>query len=818
MKDHIKVSLRQELFGFSPIPPRIVKKIIPVNRNAHFAKIKDSLQLALSVVDEKTKILTETLEGIDIPQNVILTFKENIDINERLAIKSLDSHGMTLLSVNKVSDKIVANVSIPKSRLDKLKELIEDYGTKGQGEKNTPKNKTLIESISEIEYGDIGAMWFSNEALPLDKNKILHVEIWLNSSLHDSKDIQDELNHAAGLIGITVVNGSLSFKDRMVKIVCASVNQLNLLQLSIQNIAEIRPANTVSLDFLNLQANEQFSWTQNLTYTLSENCIPVCILDTGVTYGHPLLEKFTNSDCVITAEPQWSPLDQKGHGTGIAGLVVFGDLKHTLQNSIVDITATIESVKILPDQGANEPRLYGSITSDAIYSIEAIKPSTNRIYTMAVTSEYNLRGTPSSWSARIDELCSGTPDDETKRLFVISAGNMGPEHIYAYPETNLITSIEDPANSYNALTVGYWASEDKIQTNGYVPIANITDLGPTSTTSLVWSRNSPIKPDVLFEGGNYGFDHSCNFPADLEELCLMTTSNEIASGTMFSKFGETSAATALAANFISKVWSKYPNYWPETIRALVIHSAEWPQAIFNRFSPYRNKQDYDNLLRTAGYGYPNITKALSSGDRSVNLVVEDQMQPYTDDGKLNKMILYTLPWPSEELVKIGAEEVKLRITLSYFIEPNPGERGWDNKYKYSSCGLRFDINAAGEESKEFVYRINKKYRDEMDNEELDSSGGDSGRWMLGQKLRSRGSIHSDVWNGTAAELADKKYIAIYPVSGWWKELKKEKRQSSIIRYSLLVSIETPSNNLEIHNVIEQLITIDNAISTTVGIE
>lgn len=818
MKDHIKVSLKQKLFDFSPIPPRIVKKIIPVNRNAHFAKVKGSLQLALSKVDEKTKLITEALDGIDVPQNVILTFKENVDINERLAIKSLDSHGMTLLSVNKVSDKIVANVSIPKSKLEKLKELIDDYGNKEQGKKNTPKNKTLIESISEIEYGDIGAMWFSNKALPTDKNEIINVEIWLDSSLKNAHDLQDELNHTAGLIGITIVNGSLSFKDRLVKIVCASVNQLNLLQLSMQNIAEIRPANTVSLDFLNLQATEQFQWTKQLTHTLSDNCIPVCILDTGVTYGHPLLEQFTNSECVITAEPQWNSLDQKGHGTGIAGLVIFGDLKYALQNSNVDVTATIESVKILPDQGGNDPKLYGSITSDAIYSIEAIKPSIKRIYTMAVTSEYNLRGTPSSWSAKIDELCSGTPDDETKRLFVISAGNMGPEYIHAYPETNLTTSIEDPANSYNALTIGYWASENNIQTSGYVPIANLTDLGPTSTTSLRWLRNSPIKPDVVFEGGNYGFDHSCNFPADLEELSLMTTSNESASGIYFSKFGETSAATALASNFISKVWSKYPSYWPETIRALVIHSAEWPQAIFNRFSPYRNKQDYENLLRTAGYGYPDLTKAISSGDRSVNLIVEDQMQPYTDDGKLNKMVLYTLPWPSEELVKIGSEEVSLRITLSYFIEPNPGERGWDNKYKYSSCGLRFDINAAGEESNEFVYRINKKYRDEMDSEELDATGGDSGRWMLGQKLRSRGSIHSDVWNGTAAELADKKHIAIYPVSGWWKELKKEKRQSSIIRYSLVVSIETPSNNLEIHNFIEQIISIDNTISTSIGIE
>lgn len=815
MKEHLKISLVQKLFDFSPIPPRIIKKVVPVNRNAHFAKIKNSLQTALLTVEHKEKELINEFNDINPSSNIILTFKENIEINERLAISSLDSHGMKLLSVNKVDNKLIANVSVPKDKISKLESIINDYGTKESGKNNKPKNKALIESISEIEYGDIGYLWFSNKALPIDKNEIINVEIWLNIDDSNEDSILKELDSVAETIGVTIINSSIKFKDRIVKIVLASVNQLNLLQLSLQNIAEIRPANTVALDFLNLDAAEQFQWTNTLTHTQSNNRIPVCILDTGVLYGHPLLENFTNSSCVISAEPSWNSLDQKGHGTGIAGLVIYGDLKAALQNETVEVSGIIESVKILPDTGSNDPKLYGAVISDAVYSLESINPSSNRIYTMAVTSEYNLRGIPSSWSAKIDELCSGTPDDEAKRLFVISAGNMAPENIYCYPDGNLTSSIEDPANSYNALTIGYWASENNIQTKGYVPVADLTDLGPTTTTSLTWHRNSPIKPDVIFEGGNYGFDHSCNFPADLEELSLMTTSHEISANIYFSKFAETSAATALAANFISKVWSKYPKYWPETIRALVVHSANWPTAIYSRFSPYTKKQDYENLLRTTGYGYPNLLKAISSGDKSVNLVIEDQMQPYTESGKLNKMILYTLPWPSEDLVKLGSEEVKLRITLSYFIEPNPGERGWGNKYKYISCGLRYDINAAGEESEEFVYRINKKFRDEIDNDDFDSSGGDSSHWMLGQKLRNRGSIHSDVWSGTAAELADKKYIAIYPVSGWWKELKKEKRQSSIIRYSLIVSIETPSNNVDIHTAIENIISVENTIANKI---
>lgn len=122
MKDHIKVSLKQKLFDFSPIPPKIEKKISPVNRNAHFAKVRGALNNAILKAEVDSLKLIGKIKSIDIPQNIILTFKENLDINDRLVVRSLDSHGMTLLSVNEVNGRYVANVSIPKSKLEKLKE------------------------------------------------------------------------------------------------------------------------------------------------------------------------------------------------------------------------------------------------------------------------------------------------------------------------------------------------------------------------------------------------------------------------------------------------------------------------------------------------------------------------------------------------------------------------------------------------------------------------------------------------------------------------------------------------------------------------
>ena len=62
---------------------------------------------------------------------------------------------------------------------------------------------------------------------------------------------------------------------------------------------------------------------------------------------------------------------------------------------------------------------------------------------------------------------------------------------------------------------------------------------------------------------------------------------------------------------------------------------------------------------------------------------------------------------SEILEQLAETNVTMRVTLSYFIEPAPGEIGWKDKYRYASCGLRFDVNKEDEDQTTFQSRINK---------------------------------------------------------------------------------------------------------------
>jgi len=162
----------------------------------------------------------------------------------------------------------------------------------------------------------------------------------------------------------------------------------------------------------------------------------------------------------------------------------------------------------------------------------------------------------------------------------------------------------------------------------------------------------------------------------------------------------------------------------------------------------------------------------------------------------------------EELAKLGEAEVEMRVTLSYFIEPNPSSRG-RSRHSYQSHGLRFEINNPSEKKEHFMGRLTKEMREEGINYRRETH---DRWWKLGSKGRTKGSIHSDIWTGSAADLAGCGILAVYPVSGWWK--KQKDRINSIANYSLLISIRT-SANVDLMTPVE--LKIANAIKTDIEI-
>src|SRR5262249_35356900 len=149
----------------------------------------------------------------------------------------------------------------------------------------------------------------------------------------------------------------------------------------------------------------------------------------------------------------------------------------------------------------------------------------------------------------------------------------------------------------NSLCVGSFTMKDQINQSNqqYSRIAERGGMAPTNSTSLEWETKWPIKPDVVFEGGNGAKD---NFGGVvLPELELLSTSGDSEAGPLFSCSG-TSPATALAARMAVQIQSEYPSYWPETIRALIAHSATWTHAMEQSIDPsLPRKEKYFHLAR-----------------------------------------------------------------------------------------------------------------------------------------------------------------------------------------------------------------------------
>src|SRR5258706_15528302 len=101
------------------------------------------------------------------------------------------------------------------------------------------------------------------------------------------------------------------------------------------------------------------------------------------------------------------------------------------------------------------------------------------------------------------------------------------------------------------------------------------------------------------------------------------------------------------------------------------------------------------------------------------------------------MHLHQLPWPVEVLQELGELPVRVRVTLSYFVEPNPARRGWRYKHIYPSHGLRFDMRRPTESLDAFRERVNKAARDaDAAAPERPRIRGPEPSWRLGERVRN----------------------------------------------------------------------------------
>jgi hypothetical protein len=747
----------------------------------------------------------------------------------KLQLDRLESLKKGIEIASAAQDGSSATVHVPKGQLSHFVRKIDEYASKDTKWKR-PKNAELVESISSIRLATIRDFWTDSPDLFPEQDQPIWWEVWLQCPRgKEGNQILTAFRHAVGQ-AIRLDIREVRFGEQAVLLAWCTPKEWEERPNLMDYLAELRTAKEPAGPYLHLAPQVQAEFVRDFLSRVTPppgNAPAVCVLDTGVSWVHPLLAVGMDKASAFTVNPNWLTGDHHGHGTEVAGLALYGCLTELLPGTEpLALTHRLESVKILPPlgHGKNDPKNYGAITQEAVARAEAVFPDRNRSVCMAVTLDDDWhQGYPTLWSAAIDQMCSGELDD-VRRLMFVCAGNVVPQNPgYLYPNTNRKEGIEDPAQSWNAITVGAYTDRVIISApdlRGWKPVARKGRLCPASRTSMPGGHEWPIKPDIVMEGGNYATDGSGRIDS-VDDLSLLTTAKPIPGQALLTTSRDTSAAVALAARMGAVIQSRYPTLWPETVRGLMVHSAEWTPEMIAEFPTNPQRKD---RLRCYGWGVPQLEKAIWSAENVATLIYEGQLQPYGEIKKIDQkgrktsrmgmkeMHLHALPWPADILGQFPNETVRMRVTLSYFVEPSPGQKGWTSKHRYQSHGLRFKVKWPHESLPEFRGRLSREAQAEEQEESHEEvaerkSQGDPLPWAVGLELRARGSIHSDWWEGTAADIASCGYIGVFPVIGWWRERAHLGRWNHVARYSLIVSLETARTDIDLYA----------AIATQVGI-
>lgn len=771
------------------------------NRESHAQSLLGKFN---TLAQEYENLSEERAElGFDARAGLLLQFESAPDFDLKFESLDLRTQGIELLSLRRAERKTIAICYVPDGKLEHFINRIEEYRTQ-ETNRGAPKHKRLVESIEAVRMAAVESLWTDTTPLPGDDERVWW-EIWIRD---DGEGLVTSLNRAADVAGFSLSAERLRFPERVVVTANCTKRQISQSLRLVNSVAELRRAKVTATDYLNLSPQDQYALTSDFIARVSMNPEPTaaaCILDTGVTQSHSLLAPSLKPvDCQAFRE-RWGSDDPHGHGTEMAGLALYGNLVDLFtSNDPIQIEHCLESVKILNFADPNPPHLYGEVTIRSVQLAEQVAPNRARAIAMAVTAGDEDKGEPSTWSAAIDSLASGYEDDR-RRLLLISAGNTPHDLWHNHPSACQSANVQDPGQSWNALTIGAFTQFESLSSERYpdwVPVASKGDVSPFSRTSCNWQRPWPLKPEIVMEGGNCAIDPADGMGYPVDEFSLLTT-HRAPTERAFSSSMMTSAATALAVRYAAILQARYPDFWPESIRGLLVHSAEWTTAMKAHFQPSNTREQKEKILRYCGYGNPDFNRACWSANNQLTLVAQDSFQPYEKVGsayKTKAINYHSLPWPTTVLRDLRETPVKLRVTLSYFIEPNPARRGWKGRYRYASHALRFEVKTPTETEGDFKRRVNFAARAEE--EENQTYQGDSADWELGPQLRHLGSVHSDWWEGTAAALANRNMVAVYPVVGWWRERHHLGRWNKQARYSLIVTIQTPSEDIDIYTPVQ----------------
>lgn len=425
----------------------------------------------------------------------------------------------------------------------------------------------------------------------------------------------------------------------------------------------------------------------------------VCVVDSGVVAGHPLLVNWVIEERDFETGEN-TPVDLNGHGTAVAGLVVYGDVARCIERNEWQPKVRICSAKVLrhdPDTGnavfPDEHRIEKTI-EDATRYFATERGC--RIFNLSVGSELEIYrgGRQFPWAEKLDEVAR-----ELDVVIVVSTGNRSdppiPDQVHMREQfqqavrdqlLNADQRVCNPATAALALTVGAIARSEALghhQEDKGVTLRDAFAGAPagapapftrTGSGYTVDQTKAAIKPDVVHYGGNSALQTLAGGdPRWAKEHILLgeptvrrETDGRFVGAVVGTSFAcpHVSHAAAIAVVSLEAALGQPPS--ANLIRALVGSTAVVPSCgedwLITAIPPGGGDEITDEItneekvLRLVGYGFCAEDDLIWSRANRVRLVAMDEIEE-------DKFHIYRVPVPEAFLTAQGRRGIT--VALAY---------------------------------------------------------------------------------------------------------------------------------------------------------
>lgn len=428
----------------------------------------------------------------------------------------------------------------------------------------------------------------------------------------------------------------------------------------------------------------------------TNSAIGILIMDSGIVSNHPLLEKAVGDEKAIvtrksTKIKEDKPVDDVGHGTGVAGIALYGDVKECINGKNFNPEVWIYSAKVMFAEKQSDGNIETVYDPEELLEHQFEKavrwiaenyPNCKIINisfgnldnrTFFGRKQFNL-------SSLVDELAK-----EFKIIFVISTGNYRDFDLNKYPTyfqdgTNDNVKIIEPASSALALTVGSIAPPygPDMKSESDILSSPAKTFYPSPFTRVGPGYKGMIKPELVEIGGNVitgRYEPTNNIGGKIISL----NKDFIQEGRLFNAGIGTSLSTPKVSNCIARLWNKYPNYSANMIKAIVLSSASIPAerpGFLQNIKLSDSNEKLASLLNIYGYGIPSLTNATFSQDNRVLLISDDKM-------KLDSIHFYQFYLPEEFIDEQGNRQLVVTLVFDPLVNKN--------RIDYLGCTMEFHL-------------------------------------------------------------------------------------------------------------------------------